>query len=317
MNQLAPVDQKGSRSIIELVASRYNMEKTAFIAVVRDQVSPKGRDAKPLTNEQLAALMVVANEYGLNPLTKEIYAFPAKGGGVVPILSIDGWAGLVARHKQADGYDFTYTDDEQGSPIACTCTMYRKDRSHPIVVTEYFAECRQDTQPWRSHPRRMLRHKSLIQAARYAFGFSGIYDEDEGSRIAEDRAQPSAVPSIPDIPDNPIVDVEANKPTQEHAQAESPKDAPDVPPVPEDKPQGRSKELYDPRIADPQSEPQGDPEKYAEKVDDYIDRIKAAETVDLLNEVWDEFGSDETDFIETDRGEISNAYDERLGAFEG
>ena len=29
----------------------------------------------------------------------------------------------------------------------------------------------------------MLRHKALIQCARIAFGFSGIYDEDEAHRI--------------------------------------------------------------------------------------------------------------------------------------
>lgn len=32
-------------------------------------------------------------------------------------------------------------------------------------------------------PHRMLRHKSLIQAGRVAFGLSGIYDEDEGRDI--------------------------------------------------------------------------------------------------------------------------------------
>jgi hypothetical protein len=31
----------------------------------------------------------------------------------------------------------------------------------------------------------MLRHKAMIQCARLAFGFAGIYDEDEGRRIAE------------------------------------------------------------------------------------------------------------------------------------
>ena len=31
----------------------------------------------------------------------------------------------------------------------------------------------------------MLRHKALIQAARYAFGLGGIYDPDEGERIKE------------------------------------------------------------------------------------------------------------------------------------
>ena len=36
-----------------------------------------------VTNAQMTALMVVANQYGLNPWTKEIYAFPDKGGIVV------------------------------------------------------------------------------------------------------------------------------------------------------------------------------------------------------------------------------------------
>ena len=34
----------------------------------------------------------------------------------------------------------------------------------------------------------MLRHKALIQCARIAFGFAGIYDEDEGQRIREAEA---------------------------------------------------------------------------------------------------------------------------------
>jgi hypothetical protein len=31
----------------------------------------------------------------------------------------------------------------------------------------------------------MLRHKAAIQAARYGFGFSGIYEPDEAERIQE------------------------------------------------------------------------------------------------------------------------------------
>jgi hypothetical protein len=33
-------------------------------------------------------------------------------------------------------------------------------------------------------PKRMLRHKALIQCARVAFGFSGIFDEDEARDIS-------------------------------------------------------------------------------------------------------------------------------------
>jgi hypothetical protein len=61
--------------------------------------------------------------------------------------------------------------------------MYRKDRTHPTVITEYMAECRRPTDPWNSHPKRMLRHKAMIQCARLAFAFAGIYDPDEGERV--------------------------------------------------------------------------------------------------------------------------------------
>lgn len=36
----------------------------------------------------------------------------------------------------------------------------------------------------------MLRHKATIQAARYAFGFSGIVDPDEAERIASVQQPP-------------------------------------------------------------------------------------------------------------------------------
>ena len=38
-----------------------------------------------MTDAQMAALLVVANQYNLNPWTKEIYAFPDKSNGIVPV----------------------------------------------------------------------------------------------------------------------------------------------------------------------------------------------------------------------------------------
>ena len=129
------------------------------------------------TDAQFNVLMIVANQYGLNPFTKEIYAFPDKNNGITPVVGVDGWARIINSHPQFDGMEFT-SDAE-----SCTCKIYRKDRNHPTIVTEYLEECKRPTQPWNSHPRRMLRHKAMIQAARLAFGFGGIYDEDEAERI--------------------------------------------------------------------------------------------------------------------------------------
>ena len=38
------------------------------------------------TNEQFTALMIVAGQYGLNPFTREIYAFPDRNNGIVPVV---------------------------------------------------------------------------------------------------------------------------------------------------------------------------------------------------------------------------------------
>lgn len=129
------------------------------------------------TDAQFNALMIVSTQYGLNPFTKEIYAFPDKNNGITPVVGVDGWARIINSHPQFDGMEFA-SDSE-----SCTCKIYRKDRNHPTTVTEYLEECKRNTQPWDSHPRRMLRHKAMIQAARLAFGFGGIYDEDEAQRI--------------------------------------------------------------------------------------------------------------------------------------
>lgn len=135
----------------------------------------------PATDAQMTALMVVANQYGLNPWTKEIYAFPDKNNGIVPVVGVDGWARIINEHPQFDGMDF-----EQDAE-SCTCKMYRKDRGHPIAITEYRAECSRDMGPWKSHPRRMLRHKAMIQCARLSFGYVGIYDQDEAERIVIEK----------------------------------------------------------------------------------------------------------------------------------
>lgn len=148
-----------------------------------------------VSDAQMTALLIVSSQYGLNPWTKEIYAFPDKNNGIVPVVGVDGWSRIMNEHPQFDGMEFE--QDEEG----CTCKIYRKDRSRPIVVTEYMAECkRANVGPWSSHPRRMLRHKAMIQCARLAFGFGGIYDQDEAERIVEKDVTLQGSHSIAEAP---------------------------------------------------------------------------------------------------------------------
>lgn len=140
-----------------------------------------------VSDSQMAALLLVASQYQLNPWVKEIYAFPDRNNGIVPVVGVDGWSRIINSHPQFDGMDF-----EQDAE-SCTCIIHRKDRSHPVKVTEWMDECKRDgVGPWKPHPKRMLRHKAMIQAARLAFGFTGVFDQDEAERIV-DSTTPKSV----------------------------------------------------------------------------------------------------------------------------
>lgn len=187
--QVATVERTARNSVMLRMAERFGMDRAAFERTLMATVIPGGK----ATPEQVAAVLLVADQYKLNPLTKEIYAFPAKGGGIVPVVGVDGWIKLMNDHAQADGVELVENCDDKGALVSVTAKVYRKDRSHPVVVTEYLAECLRGTEPWRQSPRRMLRHKALIQGLRVAFGFSGIYEPDEAERIVEVQAQARVV----------------------------------------------------------------------------------------------------------------------------
>lgn len=161
-------------SALAILAERCQVDPEKLHSTLRNTVF------KGASDEELLALVAVANSYNLNPLTKELYAFPAKGGGIVPVVSIDGWVSMVNDHPQMDGMEFEFLHDDSNKLEAVTCRIYRKDRNRPIEVTEYLSECRRNTEPWKME-HRMLRHKALMQCARYAFGFSGVTDEDEAA----------------------------------------------------------------------------------------------------------------------------------------
>lgn len=187
-------------SLIVTMASKFGVDPTLFFETLK-ATAFKQRDGSAPTNEQMMALMVVANQYDLNPFTREIYAFPDKFNGIVPVVGVDGWSRIVNDHPAFDGVDFEYSEKRvaiKGTQISChewiESVIHRKDRLHPIRVREHLDECyRTINGPWQTHPKRMLRHKALIQGARIAFGFSGIYDQDEAERIGDVVESPAVV----------------------------------------------------------------------------------------------------------------------------
>lgn len=202
--QIAEATPKRPKRLVEIFADRYKVDPKKMMATLKNTAF-RQQDGKVVTDEQMMALMVVANQYHLNPFTKEIYAFPDKGG-IVPIVGIDGWSRLLNENEHFDGMTFEYSDKpavidghHKSCPESITCIIHRKDRKHQTEVTEFLDEVYRPafvknkgkqgeyvvSGPWQSHTKRMLRHKAMMQCARIAMGFTGIYDQDEAERIVE------------------------------------------------------------------------------------------------------------------------------------
>jgi phage recombination protein Bet len=213
-------------SITAEMAARYGMAADTFEQTLRATVMPSNT-----TKEEFAAFLVVARQHGLNPILREIYAFPKKGGGIQPIVSIDGWANIINSHPQFDGMTFEDQVDAKGTVTAITCRIHRKDRAYPVEATEYLVECAQGTQPWRQWPRRMLRHKAMIQCARYAFALAGVIDPDEYSRYPAITPNPlkARLEQLAEDANKDIIRVTADVPPHDAETGELAPEADDLP----------------------------------------------------------------------------------------
>ena len=143
------------------------------------------RDLPIWSQADLERLLLSAKQHNLNPLNREIFMLASDSEALTLIVvGVDGWSKIMNSHPQFSGMQFHESAEISGGiPIWMECEIYRHDRVVPLKVREYFEEARSDHMAWITHPRRMLRHKCMVQCARIAFGLGGIYDSDEALRI--------------------------------------------------------------------------------------------------------------------------------------
>lgn len=190
-------------SLSELMADKAGLSRDTFLETVKSICMPEKHEA---TTEELVAFLMVANKLDLNPFTKEIYAIKNKFGKISYVVSVDGWLHMINRNPAFNGMSFDFQRDG-AQLISVTCKMHRKDRDHAVEVTEFLSECevpphrdkytgQEKPGPWQQYPARMLRHRAMIQAARYAFSFAGIIDDEEACDryiVAEEIISPDSL----------------------------------------------------------------------------------------------------------------------------
>jgi phage recombination protein Bet len=184
--------------IFKRSAERSGMSEESFVdALVQTSLSA----LITWTKFDLERLLLAAEVNGLSPTGREIFLVPS-GGVLEPatvVVGVDGWSRIINTHKQFAGMRFKESEElVDGVPSWTECTMYRWDRRVPTSVREYLVEVRGLSAGWITHPRRMLRHKAMVQCARLTFGLIGIYDADEAMSKAA-ALQQGAVGFEPDL----------------------------------------------------------------------------------------------------------------------
>ena len=142
------------------------------------------------TQADLDRLLLLSERWGLDPLNNEIYATEVtpeagKKSRVLFVVGVDGWFKIINCHPQFDGMRFFESSPgEDDLPLYIECTIFRKDRKVATSVREYMYEAHTNQGAWLTHPRRMLRHKAMVQCARACFGLGGLYEPDEAERVS-------------------------------------------------------------------------------------------------------------------------------------
>lgn len=168
---------------------------TAIVAVDQDKYSNremietlKQTVCKGATDAQFKMFIEVCRETGLSPWLKEIWYIPSVG----IMAGRDGYLRVANEHPMFDGMETLIERDTKNIPIKATCSVWRKDRSHPIKCEAYFSEYKKQSQIWDKYPSAMLAKVAEVLALKRSFSINGVVTEEEigpqeptGSREAQ------------------------------------------------------------------------------------------------------------------------------------
>lgn len=169
-------------SLLQQLAGQVGLDPQKYYDAIKSACGCKGaQDAHFMT------LLMQAQKLGLDPVAKHLYLMPVQGG-IQVTMGVDGYIKLMLSHPDYLAHTVEADVRKDGTIVSATCTIWTKKRQEnglpPFSATEYFVECKTNGSPWRSHPVRMLKHRAVGQAVRYAFGLY-LPDEQEWERANE------------------------------------------------------------------------------------------------------------------------------------
>lgn len=174
------------------ITNRY--DQADIVATIKQTV------ARGATDAQLRMFLEVCRSTGLDPFLKEIWYVAEKG---LIMAARDGYLRVANESPEFDGLETRVERDERGIPIKAVCTVWRKDRNHPVISEAYFNEYAKQSPVWKQYPSAMISKVAEVLALKRSFAINGVVSEEElgyeGPRGSAEAAQDVARAKIEEI----------------------------------------------------------------------------------------------------------------------
>jgi len=152
-----------------LIPTGDRYDQPAMIETIRQTV------CKGATDAQFRMFIEVCRGSGLNPFLREIWFVPSVG----IMAGRDGYLAVANKHPQFDGMETRVERDEKNVPIKATCTVWRKDRGHPIICEAYYNEYKKASGVWSQYPSAMISKVAEVLSLKRSFAINGVVTEEE------------------------------------------------------------------------------------------------------------------------------------------
>lgn len=166
------------------------------MALIQNTMAPN------CNQNEFALMMYQAKTYRVDPLLRQIWAVKYQQGQPARIfIGRDGYLAIAHQSGQFDGMETRI--DGEGDRMTATATVYRKDMTHPVVVSVKFSEYNTMQGNWVKMPETMLKKVAESQALRKAFNVSGNFSPEETSE-EEPRQVIDVTPTDKEHPDEAV-----------------------------------------------------------------------------------------------------------------
>ena len=172
--------------------------------------------ARGTTKEEFWIFINYCKSTRLNPLKNEVWCIKGEGyenkkgvwveGRVQILTGINGYIAIANSHPMFDGMKTSVAFGPNRKPVSATCSVFRKDRTHPHESTVYFEEYFKPTYggkgTWETRGITMIEKVAKAHALREAFPqeLNGTLIEEEALKDKEDDVALSAKPSTTALP---------------------------------------------------------------------------------------------------------------------